>query len=79
MGCREEILEAIRTILSRSSGKTFTIDQVVREMDQRGSKYAESSIRTHIVARMCANAPVSHQTHYKDIVRVDRGVYQLNT
>jgi hypothetical protein len=78
MGCREEILEAIRTILSRSSGKTFTVDQVVREMDQRGSKYAESSIRTHVTARMCANAPTNHQPHYGDLVRVDRGTYQLN-
>jgi hypothetical protein len=75
MGCREEILEAIRTILTRSRSKTFTIEQVVREMEQRGSKYAESSVRTHVAAKMCSNAPINHKPHYKDIVRVDRGVY----
>jgi hypothetical protein len=73
MAAREEILAAIHR-LGRS---TFTVMHVVREMERHGTDYAESTIRTHIVSRMCADAPDSHGTTYADLERVDRGTYRL--
>lgn len=54
-GVRREILEAVRRILARSSGHTFTPAQVVTEMKRHGTGYAESTIRTMITSHMCAN------------------------
>ena len=48
---------------------------VLREM--RDSTYSESTIRTHVTSRMCANAPDNHGTTYDDLVRVGRGLYRL--
>lgn len=75
--CRDEILEAIRSILSRSGRDSFDVDEVVREMSARGTSYSENTIRTHIGSRMCSNAPDHHAVAHKDLVRVDRGVYRL--
>lgn len=71
MGAREEILIAIR----RLGSETFTVMDVLREM--RGTEYAESTIRTHITSRMCADAPDNHGTTYADLDRVGRGRYRL--
>lgn len=69
MGAREEILEAIRRI----DRESFTVMDVLREM--RGTGYAESTIRTHITSRMCADAPDHHGTVYSDLERVGHGQY----
>ena len=75
--CRDEILEAIRSILSRSGRNSFTLDEVVREMSARDTSYSESTIRTHVGSRMCVNAPDHHAVVHQDLVRIDRGVYRL--
>ena len=46
-------------------------------MRRRGSRYAESTIRTHITALMCSNAPINHPTTYPDFERIDRGCYRF--
>lgn len=71
MGAREEILEAIRRI----DREPFTVMDVLREM--RGTRYAESTIRTHITSRMCADAPDNHGTVYADLERVGHGQYRV--
>lgn len=76
MGCREEILACIEAI-ERSTGKRrFTPDEVVNRMRESGSRYAESTIRTHIISRLCMNAPANHAKRYKDLERIGDGLYQ---
>lgn len=71
MGAREDILAAIR----RLNRETFTVVDVLREMT--GTEYSESTIRTHITSRMCADAPDNHGTTYADLERVRYGQYRL--
>lgn len=73
---REQILAAIDRIGLRS-GETFSVTDVLDELRAQGSDLAESTIRTHITSRMCADAPDNHGTTYDDLERVDRGVYRL--
>lgn len=74
MTARDEILEAIDVL-----GDTFTPDDVIREMRRRGNSYAESTIRTHVVSRMCSNTPDNHARTYGDLERVGNGVYRRRT
>ena len=74
--CREEIL-AVASSLVDGSNDNFTLAQVVEEMRRRGSRYAESTIRTHVTAIMCSNAPINHPTTYRDFERLDRGRYRI--
>ncbi|CRK61110.1 hypothetical protein [Alloactinosynnema sp. L-07] len=76
-GARREILAAVRAVLIRSGGETFTPAEIVAEMIRRGTGYAESTIRTMVTAHMCANAPDNAGTTYDDLVRIDRGRYRL--
>jgi hypothetical protein len=55
----------------------FSAEQVIDEMKRGGSRYPESTIRTHIVSALCVNAPRHHATTYQDLFRVDRGLYEL--
>jgi hypothetical protein len=50
---RDEILVAVRAILSRSGRSEFELADVLAEMRRRGSGYTESTIRTHVTSRMC--------------------------
>lgn len=74
MTAREEILEAIPAV-TRSDG-SFTVEAIVRELRRRGSRYAESTIRTHVVSRMCANSPGNHAVTYDDLERLEPGIYR---
>lgn len=76
MTCREEILTAARRINDRSDGPEFTIQEIINEMRRSGSRYPDSTIRTHITSLMCVNAPRHHAVAYDDLVRVDRGRYR---
>lgn len=75
MSCRDEILAAIEAVERRSP--EFAIEDVISEMRRRGTRYSESTIRTHIASRMCRNAPDNHATTYNDLVRVSHGRYRL--
>jgi hypothetical protein len=75
--CREEILDAIEALLKRSRSDVFSLDQVIKEIERRGTAYAESSIRTHVTSRMCANSPDHHAVVYDDLERVGHGLYRL--
>ena len=77
MGCREEVITAAKAVTARSEGDTFAAADIVREMQRRGTSYAESTIRTHVSSRMCSQAPAHHGTVYPDLERVDRRTYRL--
>jgi len=74
--CRDEILECIRRVTA-AKDTPFAIDEIVAGMRAGGTGYAESTIRTHITSRMCADAPDNHAKTYADLDRVERGVYRL--
>lgn len=77
-GARGEIQNAVRAVLLRSGHTTFTVDEVVREMHNAGTRYAESTIRTMITSHLCANAPNHAAVTYQDFDRVGRGLYRLH-
>jgi hypothetical protein len=73
MTARDEILAALPSICARSSDGTFSPREVINELRRRGSAYAASTIRTHVVSRMCANAPDQHARTYDDFERLTNG------
>lgn len=75
--CRDEILDAFRILTTRHGRDTFSPAEIVAELRQRGTQYRESTIRTHIVSRMCGNAPDHHAVVYDDLERVGTGQYSL--
>jgi hypothetical protein len=76
-GAREEILMAARTLADRSPDGSFTLMQIITFLRCAGSRYAESTIRTHVTSRMCADAPDHHGTTYDDFERLGGGRYRL--
>ncbi|WP_433213285.1 DUF7669 domain-containing protein [Dactylosporangium sp. CS-047395] len=74
---RDEILLAVADILRRSGQSSFDLNDVLVEMRRRDSRYAESTIRTHVTSRMCVDAPDHHATTFDDFERLDRGRYRL--
>lgn len=75
--CRDEILAVLPALASAGPDGTFTIGQVVAAVRAGGSRYATSTIRTHVTSRMCANAPDNHGVVYRDIERVSHGRYRV--
>ena len=75
--CRDQILEAAVAVTARSGLDHFSIPEIISYMTSQNTRFAESTIRTHIVSRMCANAPENHAVTYRDLLRTDRGEYQL--
>ena len=76
MTARQEILEALPAVRSRTGSEVFTPADVVAELHRRGTTLADSTIRTHIVSVMCRDAPANHLVHYDDLERVGRGRYR---
>lgn len=74
---RLEILASARKLAERSSDGSFTLMQILGEMRRAGTRYTESTIRTHVTSRMCADAPVHHGTTYDDFQRLGNGRYRL--
>jgi hypothetical protein len=77
MTCRDEILDCVRELVSQSGLATFTIEGVIGLMQERGTRYRESTIRTHVSSRMCINAPAHHASRYPDFERIGHGLYRL--
>ena len=74
--CRDAVLEAFARLEARSSERVFKCQTIVDEVLQHTTSFEESTIRTHVVARMCTNAPVNHTPKYHDLERVARGMYR---
>ena len=76
---RDAVLEAFKS-LERSSGrKTFTPQEIIDEVMRHTSAFKESTIRTHVVSRLCREAPDNHQSTYDDLTRVGPGLYRRIT
>jgi hypothetical protein len=73
---RNDILAALPSIEGRSAADSFSPQDVIDELRRRGSTYAESTIRTRVVSRMCANAADHHARVYDDLERVSEGRYR---
>jgi len=73
---RDEILAILPAVRARTGRETFTPQEVIDELQRRGTSYKPSTIRTHIVSRMCANAPDHHARTYDDLERVADGQYR---
>lgn len=76
VGARAEIHAAVDAVLRRSGGDSFTVDAVLGELRGRGTRYADSTVRTMITSHLCWNAPDHAAATYDDFERVDRGVYR---
>jgi hypothetical protein len=76
MGAREDVLTAARCLEQRGITPWSPI-QLIAEAKRLGSTLAESTLRTHVVSRMCADAPDHHGTVYAELERVGRGLYRL--
>ena len=77
MTCRDEVLGAFKRLSAGDPNAAFTPQQIIDEMKQRGTSYAESTIRTHVTTRMCRDAPKHHGVTYDDLDRVANGMYRL--
>ena len=76
MTARRGILEAARDLTARGNSP-FSPKDIINELHRRGTRYPESTIRTHIVSAMCINAPTNHAVTYADLRRVGHGQYEL--
>jgi hypothetical protein len=77
--CRAEVLAAFDRLERRHGRAVFAPVEIVQEVLAVTDRYPEHTIRTEIVSRMCAEAPVHHAVAYNDLERVDRGRYRLRT
>jgi hypothetical protein len=76
-GARAEILDVIAAITTRSGRHTFALADVVGEMARRGTRYAESTVRTMVTSHMCAASMGAGSDPHADLERVGRGLYRL--
>lgn len=74
--CREAVLAALRRLEQRHGRRDFALTDITTETLAVDPQFAVSTIRTHVVSRMCANAPDNHAVVYADLVRVGRGRYR---
>lgn len=77
MTCRDEVLKAMKILSKGNSAEAFALKVIIDQVLSQTKAYKESTIRTHITSKMCANAPVNHAMVYRDLFRVDVGYYKL--
>ena len=74
--CRDEVLATLTRLELRHGRQVFPLAEILREVKAGGTRYRDSTIRTHLGSRMCANAPDHHAVVYKDLIRVATGEYR---
>ena len=77
MTCRDEVIEAMVRLERRHGKVVFQLSEILKEVLTKTDQYKESTIRTHISAHMCAQAPVNAAVVYDDLDRVGWGLYKL--
>ncbi len=70
---REQALEVAIRISSQRKDRTFTPDEIVRELPHLNPR----TVRTHVVSRCCINAPKNHPHKWDYFRRVEYGRYQV--
>lgn len=78
LSVRDQILLVAGRLSAGRADRTFTLGEVLAECRRLGSRYQDSTIRTHVSSVMCANSPDNHATTYRDLYRVDHGRYRLH-
>lgn len=76
---REEILTAVKGIISEREDNSFYLREVLQYMKSNDTSYQESTIRTHITSRCCSNSPNHHGSVFNDYERIGKGMYRLIT
>jgi len=75
--CRDEVVEAARAIIARKRRNEFRLIEITQYLKNANSEYSESTIRTHVASRCCANAPDHHAKVYRDFERIGEGMYRV--
>jgi hypothetical protein len=75
---REAVFAAARSVAAASADGTFSPGEVVAECRRLQCGYADSTIRTHVTAVMCVDAPQHHARVYADFERAAPGRYRLH-
>ncbi|MHA2854207.1 DUF7669 domain-containing protein [Paenibacillus lautus] len=75
--CRDELLQATRSIVKAKGENRFTPKEAVEYMRRNNTSYAESTIRTHIVSKCCTNVKRHHATVFNDYERIGDGYYKV--
>jgi hypothetical protein len=78
MTARDEIKAAALAVCSPD--RIVRLADIVAEMKRRGTLHEESTIRTHVTSRLCANAADHHDVTYSDFEHVGLrggGLYRL--
>jgi hypothetical protein len=75
--CHIQVLAAAKDIAYKTGRNEFTPDEIIAALQRAGSKYAASTIRTHVVSRCCVNAPDHHAVVYHYFERIGPGVYKV--
>ena len=75
--CRDEVVQAARAIVARKRRNEFRLTEIVQYLKDANSEYSESTIRTHVTSRCCANAPDHHAKVYRDFERIGKGMYRV--
>lgn len=70
MTCRSEVVTAFDQLALETRRLDFSPAEIVQHMKARGSTYAESSIRTHVIAHLVADGT---------LVRTSRARYRLGS
>ena len=78
MTARDDLLDAVPRRRARLGRADFTPGEMIEELHRAGSVYADSTIRTHVVSRMCGGAPDGHAVVFNDFERVGPGRYRLS-
>lgn len=78
MTARDDVLAAARALEQRGVVPWSPADGVA-EAFRQGSTYPKSTLQTHIVSRLCVDAPENHDHRWPDLERVGHGQYRLRT
>lgn len=79
MSAHNEVLAAAKSIVKRTGKNEFSIEDIIAEMENSGTDYQASTIRTHVSSRLCIDSPPHHGTRYAYFERIERGKYCLIT
>jgi hypothetical protein len=74
--CRDAVLDAFRRLERRHGRGVFKLEEIVNEVLAHDRQFKESTVRTHVTSRMCADAPDHHDSVYDDLERTARAHYR---
>ena len=74
--CREVVLAACDRPEHRNHRKEFDLWEIVKEVFASTIEFKESTIRTHVLSKMCIQAPTHHAMKHDDLDRIEWGKYR---